>query len=329
MAATTSTDTYISRGSTAHFTVSYLSSLGNAGVSIADALLANCESDYAQLVGWFAGIEPDGLPFQIRLTDAKDGASHPSCASTFISIGTHSAPSSDFPVMRCLLFAEVVEVLMHKQNLHWDCGASHGEALSRVLAADLCLGGQPLPDGLLSAPKWLAQRSQNWVDNTEMTDTDEVANGCGVLFLNWLRFSLGHSWQNIVAAGSPTLAGVYQKLTSHDGAWLAFRAIVDQMFPPDKPLTLKTDNPFKVDAFATGEPSSIPAHLDPHTTSATSQAMAASFEQILRELRVQPGQQPDGKPYLFPEGIREIEFELQVSGTAGVTVKIKVSGGKS
>jgi hypothetical protein len=191
------------------------------------------------------------------------------------------------------------------------------------------MGARPLPENFLSVPKWLLNRTQNWIDRTEMTDVDEIANGCGVLFLNWLHFSLGHSWQDIIAAGAPTLAAVFQKLTGQGGAWLAFRAVVDQMFPSDKPVELKTDNPFRVDAFAAVQSTSVPSHLDPRITAATSQAIAASFEQVLRELRVQPDQKSDGKPYLFPDGIQQIDFELKVSATEGVDVKIKVSGTKT
>ncbi|MFL6604453.1 MAG: hypothetical protein ACJ8R9_24395 [Steroidobacteraceae bacterium] len=327
MMANASSSTYVDRGKTTHFEVSYLASLGDSGIRIADAMLASCEMDYAKLSAWFGGVVPAGLPFQVRLTDDKTGASHPSCASTLISVGANSAPGAEMAFMRSLLFAEVAEVLMHKQNLYWDCGASNGEALSRVLAADLCLGSRPLPANFVSAPTWLAKRSQNWIDTTEMTDSNEVANGCGVLFLNWLRFSQGYSWNQIVAAGADTLAGVYQKLTGNAGAWPAFQSVMEQMFPPNQPVTLKTDNPFRPEAFASVEGSpSPPAHVDPGITAATSQAVADAFSRVLSQLRAERAIQSGDKPYLFPDGINDIEFEFKLSATEDVAVKIKVSG---
>jgi hypothetical protein len=147
--------------------------------------------------------------------------------------------------MRSLLFAEVAEVLMHDQNNHWDCGASGGESLSRVLAADLCLGDRDLPPGWACAPAWLADR-QNWIDKQEFTDTDQVANGCGVLFLNWLRFAHAKNWNQITIAGAPTLAQTFEKLQlgPANTAWPSFLAVINATFPPGHPVNVNRDNPF-------------------------------------------------------------------------------------
>lgn len=235
----------ILRGKTDHFEVSYLAALGQLGITIADELLAKCEADYATLNGWFGNVAASNMKFFVLLTDGKTGASHPSCASPIISVGANSALGSELAFMRCLLFAEVAEVLMHLQNHYWDCQASNGESLSRVLSADLCLGSQPQPPEFVSAPTWLKDRTQNWIDSTRGNDTDENANGCGVLFLNWMRFSLGYSWSSIIIAGNDTLAGVYRTLSGNSDAWTAFRSVIDGMFPPGQPVTLKTDNPFR------------------------------------------------------------------------------------
>jgi hypothetical protein len=319
-------DNYVQRGSTQNFSVAYLASLGALGITVADALLLTCENQYATMRGWFKGLTPDSLPFQVHVTDGKDGASHPSCKSTLISVGANSGPASNLDFMRCLLFAEVAEVLMNKQHLYWDCAASNGEALSRVLAADLCLGARPLPEGALCAPIWLKNREQNWIDHREMTDKDETANGCGVLFLNWLCFAFGHSWQDIIAASEDTLAKTYKKLTGQDDAWAAFRAVIDKMFPPGQPVTLKTDNPFRKGPVM-AEQTSPAAAADLQFSPATGEALVQAFRDVLKQLRSEQAAQGE-KPYLFPDGINDIEFECKFGGTEGLDFKVTVKGGK-
>jgi hypothetical protein len=316
----------ILRGKTVHFEISYLPALGQPGITIADELLAKCEADYATLNGWFANVAPSNLKFLVLLTDGKNGASHPSCGSPIISVGANSAPNSELAFMRCLLFAEVAEVLMHIQNHYWDCQASNGESLSRVLAADLCLGSLPQPAAFISAPTWLKDRTQNWIDSTTRTDLNEVANGCGVLFLNWMRFSLGYSWNRIIAAGNDTLAEVYRGLTGKPDAWTAFRSVIDGMFRPGQPVTLKTDNPFRnVSALGANAGPPLSMQVDTLVVATTSQALVESFKRVVTELNSQQAG-PGGKPYLFPDGINDIEFEFKLNATDGVDVKIKVSG---
>lgn len=41
---------------------------------LADAVLATCEADYAQLQAWFRGTIPGGLPFSIYVVSGNFGA---------------------------------------------------------------------------------------------------------------------------------------------------------------------------------------------------------------------------------------------------------------
>ena len=70
------------RGRTEHFVVSFAASLGSAGPSLADAVLANCEADFNQLQSWFGSIHVGGLPFAVFLKPGSSGASHISCRGT-------------------------------------------------------------------------------------------------------------------------------------------------------------------------------------------------------------------------------------------------------
>jgi hypothetical protein len=228
-------------GATAHFDVSYLTSLGSKGAKLAQALLQNCERDFTTLHAMFGGLTPGRLPFVVQVTSDSTGASHSSCLGTDIAVGGNSGASVDF--IRSLLVAEEDEVFMANFGKGWDCGASNGEGLSRVLANDIYKGVEPR--GFVSSDVWLSLNPRpDYVDHTEPTDTDYNSIGCSVLFLNWLRFQLNHPWAAIIAAGSGTLAGTYKNLTGKSTAWADFEAIINAHFPAGKKYNTGIDNPF-------------------------------------------------------------------------------------
>jgi hypothetical protein len=233
---------------TAHFRVSYASTLGNDGITIADAILARCEQDYTTLQGYFGGITPGSIPFHIRVTTGNTGASHATCQATGLSIGARSAPGVDTAFMRQLVIAEADEVFMANFGHGWDCGASNGEGLSRVLANDMVPGAEP--PGFVSASVWLDPPTDgtpsrpDFVNNTDPIDTNYHSIGCSVLFLNWLRFQLGHSWKDVIAAGGPTLAQTYANLTGLTDGFARFKALIQQHYPEGSISGVTKDNPF-------------------------------------------------------------------------------------
>lgn len=191
---------YIREGNTTNFVVFYDGSLGANGKNLADALLASCEWEYSMLQGWFGGITPASLPFNVYIDTGSFGAYHANCAATEIHCAAFSGTDAD--IVRLVLAAEVDEVLMAAQAKGWNCGFSHGEGLSRVLCTELYPNAL---DGFASASAWLDGTRPNWVDNTEQTDRDYNSIGCAVLFLNFLRYELSYSWNAIIAAAAPTL----------------------------------------------------------------------------------------------------------------------------
>lgn len=228
-------------GNTAHFHVSYLTSLGKKGTDLAHAILQNCERDYDTLSQIFGNLTPEGLPFIVQVTGDDTGASHSSCMGTDISVGGKSGGKVDF--IRSLLVAEADEVFMANFGHGWNCGASNGEGLSRVLANDIYQGVEP--GDFISSDVWLSLDPRpNYVDHTEATDTDYNSIGCSVLFLNWLRFQLNHQWSDIVGAGGSTLARTYHKLTGKSTAWHDFVTLINAHFPPGQQYNTGTDNPF-------------------------------------------------------------------------------------
>jgi hypothetical protein len=232
-----------SRGSTAHFSVFYDASLGADGTTIADAILGACEADYFRLQGYFGGITPPGLPFNVHVTPGSNGASHATCAATSMSIGARSTPAVDPAFMRSLVVAEADEVFEAAFGSGWDCGASNGEGLSRVLANAMYPGAEPA--NFVSAPVWLDTPGRpDFVNVTDPNDTIYVSIGCSVLFLNWLRYQLHFSWNQIIAAGAPTLAGTYTNLTGRTDGLARFKALLQAHFPEGTASGVTTDNPF-------------------------------------------------------------------------------------
>jgi len=227
------------RGSTAHFVVNYDNSLGPNGPTLADAVLATCEQDYAQLQGYFGNINLSSLPFVVNIVPGSGGASHANCAATTMSCDAFSG--TDANLVRMLVVAEADEVFMADQAAGWNCGASAGEGLSRVLAT------QRYPaelDGFASASSWLNSPRPDWVTNTESTDRNFVSIGCATLFLNYLRYQLHISLARIVQAGGTTLQQTYQRLTNATDAFGPFAALLQRHFPAGTPVNLPNDNPF-------------------------------------------------------------------------------------
>jgi len=228
-------------GSTAHFEVSYLTKLRSKGARFAEAILENCERDYEILSEAFGGLTPKHMPFAVQVTADDSGASHSSCMGTDIAVGANSGSKID--PMRSLMVAEADEVFMANFGHGWNCGASTGEGLSRVLANDMYPGGETA--GFIASNDWLNLKSRpNWVTRTDPSDTHYRSIGCSVLFLNWLRFQHGHSWAKIIAAGGRTLSSTYLHLTGKRAGWEDFTAFMDAHFPRGRIYHLKTDNPF-------------------------------------------------------------------------------------
>jgi len=238
----------VQEGQTQNFAVYYDPSLSPNGQSCADGILATCENDYAQTSAWFGGIASPTLPVNIILAaldpsgQGGGGAYHYGCSAVDLYCDVKTVPTLDIDYSRMLLVAELVEVFQAAQNVGWDCGASNGEGLSRVLATALYPAEL---NGYTTAAAWLDTPDRpDWVNNTNPTDQDSVSNGCAVLFLNYLNTQLGYGWGQIVQAGAPTLAQTYTNLTGNPDGWTPFRQQLDNNFPLGTPSGVTTDDPY-------------------------------------------------------------------------------------
>lgn len=232
---------YAQEGSTARFVVSYDTSLGDQGQALADAMLQTCERDYDATAAYFVNITPAELPVTVYIDPGSDGAYHLGCADTGLHCDAFDGTDAD--LVRMLMVAELVEVFEATQNAGWDCGASNGEGLSRVLATEQY--PQQL-DGFATAASWLDSPDRpDFVNQSDPTDQNALSTGCAVLFLNYLRYQLGYTWPAIVGAAGSTLRQTYDTLTgTSDDPFPAFAALLEESFPAGTPSGLTTDNPF-------------------------------------------------------------------------------------
>jgi hypothetical protein len=230
---------YVLRGQTPNFTVFYEDALGDAGAALADGVLGSCESEYAQLQGWF-GVPAPSLPFSVYVVTGDFGAYHASCDATEMHCAAFDG--TDVDLVRMLAVAEAVEVFEAALGNGWDCGASNGEGLSRVLSTELYPAEL---DGFASAASWLDTPDRpDFVDQNDPTDTNYESIGCATLFLNYLRYQLHYGWADIVRQGGPTLAATFLNLTGKADAFGPFLALMDAVFPRGIPSGLTDDNPF-------------------------------------------------------------------------------------
>ena len=230
---------FVQAGATEHFRVEYQRQLGFAGQHLARGVLADCEADFAQVTEWFGGLVPPKLPFQVSIVRGSFGAFHDTCADTHVHCAAFDGHNGELVEM--VNMAEAVEVFSAAQNAGWNCGASNGEGLSRVLSTAL----HPSQlDGFATAGDWLNSRRENFVDRNDPTDRDPLSIGCAVLFLNYLHQQLAHSWATIVAHGRPTLAATYHALEDREDGWEHFSTLVDAHYPPGAYAHVPTDNIF-------------------------------------------------------------------------------------
>lgn len=228
-------------GKTQHFQVYYQTGF-LSGPAIADGVLATNEGDLHTLEGFFGGLALPTLPMNIIVAPGIGGAYHYGCGAVDLYCDGDTSANPDVDHTRLLIVAEEVEVFEDAQGKGWDCGASNGEGLSRVLATELYPAEL---DGFATAASWLDFPDRpDWVGRTNPTDTNAVSNGCAVLFLNYLRYQLNFSWAQIVQAGGSTFEQTYERLTGKTSGFAPFKSLLDSHFPPGRPSGLTTDNPF-------------------------------------------------------------------------------------
>ena len=203
-------------------------------------MIAACEADYNTMHAWFGGgVSVTGMSVQVT-TQSNGAGWSGSASSSTIQLKAQGASYSNNPAyLRYLIIAEVVEIFMMAQNIGWFQGGnegSKGEGLSRFLSGQFLAENGFLGVGMDAdyavADLWLNSSRQDFVNNAPDDNGDDATNGCTTLFIYYLFSQLGYSINQIVAAGSSTLAAVYKNLTG-DGTnpFPLFKGILDLWFP--------------------------------------------------------------------------------------------------
>jgi hypothetical protein len=226
-------------GRTPHFIV--YTDGSPAGSEAANAISDTCEADLAHIRAWFGGISPTELPFEVHIDPDAVGAYHPSCRDPDIHVVADPDRAPGY------VAALLVEVLAATQHAGWDCGRTNGESLSRALA--FSLHPEVAAEFAESAQAWWQAGHPDRVNDKSAGDTNELASGCGVLFLFYLRHQVAFPWPQIIAAGSSDLGETYRSLTGFSGS-LGFADFVErlEMLSQDGRLMLPHDgNPFPIE----------------------------------------------------------------------------------
>jgi hypothetical protein len=138
----------------------------------------------------------------------------------------------------------------------WDSGSSRGEALSRALAeqffpaaayASECISTAPWVNEWLNAsprPDYIHTNPVPTPANAQLgTDLDALGYGCGVLFINYMRYQLGFPLEAICQAGGVTFAGLYRNLGLTDDPLANMNGLLKKHFSTSS-IHLLDNNPF-------------------------------------------------------------------------------------
>jgi hypothetical protein len=240
--------------STAHFDVFWDNTLPN-GSFFAYAVVQSCEADYARLASIFNYEPPDR--FAVLVTGPPGGGgSHSGCSAQVLDCSP-GISTADLDWTRLIMVAEAEEVFATNLGGAWDCSLSKGEGLSIALAFAAYRDEQKTQPGYalqwLNAPQHgnpnpLPSGRPDWITYNQFSDTDNVANSCATLFLNFLRYELKYSWPTIIAAGAPIalpsgLEEAYGNLTGGLGGAVRFDSLMSESFPTTSGQ-LTTNQPF-------------------------------------------------------------------------------------
>jgi hypothetical protein len=269
-------------GVTAHYEFYYDESLGGPGgvePARTNAVIADCEADFGWMQTQFAGVDITNamsLPIPTYVTALGGGASW---GPPLTLRPGNSAPAS---FLRCLMVAEVTEMLMAAQHKGWGFSSgigdeeSDGEGLSLFLFVQfqihIGLGSSLVTTG--SSNSWL--NSSLPASNPASTEFDGTTHygaradyvnsvlpfagngpgtGCSLLFIYYLFHQLGFSIPEIVAAapgldsngnpiGGACLRGVYRNLTGDTSdPFPYFAGLLAAAYPPDQVASIPGPNP--------------------------------------------------------------------------------------
>jgi NAD(P)-dependent dehydrogenase (short-subunit alcohol dehydrogenase family) len=237
-------------GRTEHFQAYYDRSFGETGRTAAAVVLNRAERDLEVIRNIFGSADGD-RSFRVvlgRLPENSrsfrlvgDEQEDDGALTVFCDLQTTPRPE---PFQSCFFLAlQISEVSATEAG--WDAGVA--PAVARVIASAL------YPRRILgfsSASFWLDGARDDGL--REPVQPGAEGTGAAVLFLNYLHFQLGFSWAEIARTASPSLAALALRLTGSDEHPSAFRSLLADRCPPDRPSGLLSDNPFPIATIPSG-----------------------------------------------------------------------------
>jgi hypothetical protein len=228
-----------------------------------NALLGAAEGDYNLMAGWFGFPNLDkSVPYTVNVLNSTGGAAWGTQGGKLnINLNALNGGQGDSSFLRYLLVSEMVEQFMRSDEVNrgmapgmsWfgnGTEGSQGEGLSRFLAAQfLAVNGLGFtPPTFENSWRWLSSSRADFVNQIIPTDNGpDAATGCSLLFICYLFSQLRFSIQQIISAGGPNLAAVYQRLTAdQNDPFPPFLQLVNSAFPGSEtiPSGGDPDNPF-------------------------------------------------------------------------------------
>jgi len=316
-------------GRTTHYQFEYDDALGSSfGTDRTNALMAAAEADYTLMASWFPGTTPFKPPRKVQVFGGSSGAEWGGLGGDDVRIKEDTAPVN---TLRYLLVSEVVEQFMQARHNGWfdtmDEG-SRGEALSRFMGVEFLIAnhlGSAAPGGFRLTAGWLNDATRaDFVTTSTDDNQPDLRNGCGTLFLFFLRDQLGFSINQIVNAGANTLADVFHTLTGRTSAFSEFRQLIDAHHPLGVPVMPAGESIFPVvDLVAFSTLNEVTVGYGDTTTLTLSGAAKADFTITLSSDN--PGLLPVPATASVSPGMSSVALPLQTvaqSLTKAVTVQI-------
>ncbi len=278
-------------GSTEHVDVFFDAVLGSRGCTVAASVLPRAERDLATIRGYFGGmvLPREHLNVVLARLPENERAYHYGGDGTDLFCDVITVPVLNPWYSSFLAASLMVEIFATYLDQGWEGDRHVGEGLSRVIAAAMY---PHRLTGFATAAVWLDSERDDFVNEIVPSDRDPQAIGCATLFLNYLHYQLGFTWQEIVAAGGGSLAETHARLTGDTAdPYPEFAALLGAAFPPGRPVELATDNPYPLAPDVVSEPPESPFELvGPGISSpaAAGSAMAVRPEELLNDLAVVP-----------------------------------------
>jgi hypothetical protein len=214
------------------------------GWTVAQAVVDTIEDEIDGVAEYFGSLALPDLPINVVVAQLPgvERAYHHAPDSVDLYVDSRLVPATVPRYTRFLIASLLVDLFLVASGRAWSPSDSHGEALSRVLAATR----YPRQiDGFATAAIWLDGDRRDLLSDRAAGQDDQAAVGVAVLFLNWLHYQLGFWWEDVIASAAETLAETYYRLAGEaNDAFATFLSDIEAIFPAGSPSGLTTDNPF-------------------------------------------------------------------------------------